>query len=193
MDVGHHERELIGAHSRNEQPRHQRRHPRRYLAQQRIAGLTTKRVIDGLEAFDIEDEQRAPAARMRGRGELLSEPLVEQRPVGELGEGVVVREVFSLLALVDMLERERDIAGDLEKQFHLLVIEMTGFRGVKREHADALAVLHQRYDGDGSYAARGRFAPQRFAAALHVLRHDRRKRLDRSSDQSEIGSRLERR
>jgi hypothetical protein len=64
------------------------------LEQQRVAGLVAERVVDELEAVDVEEEDRdgaraaahAPAQRER-------EAVAEQRAVGQPGQLVVQRAV----------------------------------------------------------------------------------------------------
>ena len=67
--------------------------PLRDGLQQRVADGMTESVVDLLEAVEIEhqDRQAAPALT-HGRQRLL-EPLTQERPVGQVGQNVVMRQV----------------------------------------------------------------------------------------------------
>ena len=63
------------------------------LEQEGVAGVVAERVVDVLEAVEVEQEERGllpvpPAFRQR-----LQETVVEERPVRQVGQGVVVGEV----------------------------------------------------------------------------------------------------
>ena len=80
----------------------------RHLLQHLVAGLVAERVVDFLEAVEIEQQQRAVGRRLDVGEDRLLEFVLEQRPVGEPGQRIVVGELFQLLlgalALGDVLD-----------------------------------------------------------------------------------------
>ena len=66
------------------------------LADQVVAGLVAERVVDQLEAVDVDDHHRALAAVAGAEGDELVEFGAEAAPVEEAGQGVVVGEVAQL-------------------------------------------------------------------------------------------------
>src|SRR6185503_6765925 len=102
LNTGNHYGEAICAHAgeaaRLVREAHQ---PRGDLPEQLVAGLAAKRVVDGLEPLDIQDEHAEPALRCARSGELLFEPFLEQGGIRQAGERVVIREKFELLRLLD--------------------------------------------------------------------------------------------
>ena len=59
-----------------------------------VAGIVAKRVVDLLEAVEVEHQQSDLLARAAIAGEGLGETVLEQRPVGEPGQLVVQRLVL---------------------------------------------------------------------------------------------------
>ncbi len=55
-----------------------------------VAVVVPERVVDLLEAVEVDDGQRRPGVAADGAGHGLMGALVEQRPVGQVGEGVVL-------------------------------------------------------------------------------------------------------
>ena len=68
--------------------------------EQAVAGRMPEAVVDRLEVVEVQEQHGdrigAPVAAVHGMGE----PVQEQRPVGQAGEGVVERLVVELLAPV---------------------------------------------------------------------------------------------
>src|SRR5690242_7015146 len=93
------------------------------LPEKLVARLAAERVVDGPEALDIDDGNRELAPRAPGRNQLLLQPLEKKRPIGEAGELVEVSEVVEFFGVRDVLEGERDVAGELQKQLHLFVVK----------------------------------------------------------------------
>jgi hypothetical protein len=62
-----------------------------------VTGLVAARVVDVLEAVEVEQEDRALAAVARGVGDVLGELLVEAAAVEELRQRVVVGQVLQLV------------------------------------------------------------------------------------------------
>ncbi len=71
--------------------------PQRDLAEQLVAALVAERVVDELEAVDVEHEHGDRAAVARGERERVVHAVDEQRAVGQARERVVQRPVLDLL------------------------------------------------------------------------------------------------
>ena len=59
------------------------------LLQQAVAGVVAERVVDLLEAVEVDEQQRGGLAAALGRGQRGLHAVVEQRAVGEVGQVVV--------------------------------------------------------------------------------------------------------
>ena len=102
---------------------HQAGEPLRELADQVVAGRVAERVVDVLEAVEVEIEQREPLPGLARFDQGAIEPVAEQRPVGEAGQRVVEGEVLGLrLARLQLgrgplqaQDQERDDQRDDEK------------------------------------------------------------------------------
>ena len=71
-------------------------HDRRHLSDQVVAGVVAERVIDQLEAVDVDDHHRALAAVAGAEGDELVEFGAETAPIEEPGQGIVIGEVAKL-------------------------------------------------------------------------------------------------
>src|SRR6266568_4131578 len=93
---------------------------------------------------------------VRVLGQLQQPPghLLEERVACLSTERIVVCEVLDLFFFLDVIERERNVAGEFQKQLHLLVVEKTGIRRVQRKYADGLATDGQGNDRQGVDPAR---------------------------------------
>ena len=69
----------------------------RELAEQLVAALVAERVVDELEAVDVEHEHGDRAAVARGERERVVDAVDEQRAVRQPGQRVVQRAVLDLL------------------------------------------------------------------------------------------------
>ena len=100
VDVGdrQHDRELIATQARHRVgvPEHPA-HPRRDALQDAIAGMMPQRVVDRLEAVEVEDQQRERGARAVGDAQRLRETIVQQQAVRQIGQRVVIRQVRETL------------------------------------------------------------------------------------------------
>ena len=74
-----------------------------HCTQQRVAALVPERVVDLLEAVEVEEEQADVFTAFPARLELRFETLEEERPVRQLGERVVQRLMLNLLHLRSQL------------------------------------------------------------------------------------------
>ena len=79
--------------------------------QQRVAGGVPEKIVDLLEAVEVEAEQRQAAAGRRGHRYLPVEPAVEAAAVGQAGQRIVLGEVvqigFRLFAGAHVAHRDR--------------------------------------------------------------------------------------
>ena len=92
------QRELVAAHPRERVALvHQRAEPQRDLGQQLVAARVPERVVDELEAVDVEHQHGDRAAVARGQRERVVHAVDEQRAVRQPGERVVQRAVPDLL------------------------------------------------------------------------------------------------
>ena len=123
------------------------------LPEQLVARLPAEGVVDDLEPVDVHHGNGEPAFFALRRAHVLNEALVEQAAVGEAGERVVIGEVIELLRFRDMVERERDVAGELQQQLHLLVVEESDLPGVQGEHAYPFALDDKGQHDQGTDAA----------------------------------------
>ena len=102
--------------------------PRGDLDQEPVADRVAEIVVDQLEVVEIGEEHGGGRTAAIGRGDRRRQVLMEQRPVGEVGEGVVEGQVRqSLLGLLprghveDRPVEELDIAGRVEDPATALV------------------------------------------------------------------------
>jgi hypothetical protein len=102
-----------------------RQHP-----QQRIAGRMSERVVDLLEAVEVEKEQRHTAPRAPEVGHCRVQVLAKQRAIGEIGEAVVVSHVPDALTGQLLL---RDVLGNSEDVLRSVGVVANGDRSRAQE------------------------------------------------------------
>ena len=88
-----------------------------------VSGLVAERVVDLLEAVEIEQHQREAGAVALRREERLLEAILEEPAVRETGERVVQRELLDLLHLAAQSRRdatEQREERHVERQQHEL-------------------------------------------------------------------------
>jgi hypothetical protein len=101
--VGAHQRdrELVAAHPPRDVARAQLGlEVLRELHERLVADRVAPRVVDLLEAVEVEDDDRHRVVLARGAAQLGVEPIVERPLVGEAGERILVGELLELSALV---------------------------------------------------------------------------------------------
>ena len=54
-------------------------------------------VVDILETVEVDKQQRDTGAATTGADQCIFQPVIEQKPVGQFGQGVVVRQAFDVL------------------------------------------------------------------------------------------------
>ena len=126
-----HHLELVAAHARHGVVVAQRgAQPARDLLQQLVADVVAQRIVDELEAVEVDEQHRhllVEALRLRQR---LGEAIHQHRAVGQAGERVVVRQVLDArllrLALGDVLDHAgaphvaaRAVAHDVHAHVHV--------------------------------------------------------------------------
>ncbi len=137
-DVGHDDREMVGAQACHELlVRRACKQPFGHASEQLVSCGTSQRVIDRLESFQVDHHDRELAAVGGRGGDQSFEPFSEQDVVGEPGESVVVRQEVQSLLLVDVVQRERNVAHEFHEQLGFLNVEGASHGGEQREHADA--------------------------------------------------------
>ena len=90
---------------------HARLQPLRHRLQQPVAQAVAERVVDDLEAVEVQEEHAQPLLLAVGLRDGDVQAVVEEQPVGQTGEDVVVGEALDLLFGALPL---RDVEGDAE-------------------------------------------------------------------------------
>ena len=99
LDVGlrHQDRELVAGEAGDDVGgAHPFAHHRGDLADQVVAGVVAERVVDPLEAVDVDDHHRAATAVAGAEGDVLIELGAEAAAVEQPGQRVVVGQVAKL-------------------------------------------------------------------------------------------------
>ena len=78
--------------------------------------MLSEGVVDRLEALDIEHDQREHAGAAAGCVQRLRQAVLEQGPVGQLGERIVQGEIVDFLLLGLHFQRKLEIGDHLGKQ-----------------------------------------------------------------------------
>ena len=109
---GQQQRELVAAQARHRVALAQRpEQPLRDALEQAVAHAVAQRVVDDLEAVQVQEQHGQPLARAVRVGHRHRETVVEQHPVGQAGERVLVGQAADTLlrplALGDVEGREQ--------------------------------------------------------------------------------------
>ena len=104
----------------------------------------TQRVIHVLEVIEVDIQDRERIGAAPGAGEGLTKAFDKGRPVRKSGERILVGEVVDLLPFFDMINRERDVAGQVRQQLHLFFMEEFTLARVQREHPYGFIRNNQR-------------------------------------------------
>ena len=110
VGLRHQHRELVAGEAGDDVGGpHPLAHDRGDVADQVVAGVVAERVVDRLEAVDVDDHHRALAAVAGGEGDVLVELGAEAAAVEQAGERVVIGEVAQLgLGLLGLGKRLSD-------------------------------------------------------------------------------------
>ena len=154
-EAGLDDRELVAAEARHRvDVPGARPQPAGHQAQKLVAAMVPERVVDVLELVEVEEQEGHQLVVPASLDERLLQPVLEQGAVGQVRQGIVVREVPDLLLgaqAVGDVPLDRDVVADLARD--------VANRGDRRFLVVELAVL----------AARGEIAVPHLAALDHVL------------------------
>ena len=121
------------------------------LEQDPVAGGVAEAVVDGLEVVEVDEQHSHPDAVAEGPRDRVADALVEQRPVGEVGDRIVEGLVGELL-----LERLalRDVAAVQDDPTDRGVAEEVGVEDLEVTQA-AVLVREQAVDHLGATGSAG--------------------------------------
>jgi hypothetical protein len=98
MHVFEHDGEFVAAEARDRVAvAHMRAQARAGRLEHAVAGRVAHRIVDVLEAVEVEEQNRDAAAVAARAHDGVAQALAEQRAVGQSGQRVVVREVAQFL------------------------------------------------------------------------------------------------
>ncbi len=143
--------------------------PGRQLAQQLVARGVAADVVDLLEAVEVAEQDRTA-----GTGaERLLEPVGEQHPVGQPGEGVVQRLVAHRRQQPGALQRGRRLVGHPAQAQRQVLAQCGRDLAVPagRGHAEQVLADQQRRAGQGVHAECGHRGGERRAGVGRVQAH----------------------
>ena len=129
------------------------------FAQQRVASGVSLRVVDDLEAVDVDEQHRGCRVVPRGRQQHLLGLVVEEHAVGQAGQRVVERQLVHVGARALALQCQgAQVQADVG---HALVeiVRRPVFPVVQRERTEHAAVV--RLDGTGPACADAEFQERR--------------------------------
>ena len=108
-DLGHEDRELVAAEPGDRVARAQGslRRPADHREQE-IAVVVAQGVVDLLEAVEVDEQHRRRRSPAVCHRDGLRNAIVEEDPVGELGDRIVQRQVLALRAMVAEAPRDDD-------------------------------------------------------------------------------------
>ncbi|CRM32984.1 hypothetical protein [Pseudomonas sp. 24 E 1] len=109
------QRELVATHARHGVVfGHATQQARGHFLEHAVAGGVTQGVVDRFEAVEVEEHQHHPRLLPFGRLQRGVQAILEQRAVGQVGQGVIVGQavdaLFAGLALADITEKAH-VAG----------------------------------------------------------------------------------
>ena len=153
LEVGQDHHELVAALARHGvHLAHARDQPPRHVLQDEVAGVVAERVVDHLEAVEVEEQHRHVALLAARGHDRLVEAVLHEAPVGQPGERVVVRHVvdgaLGVEALGDVLHQgsEADQLPGAVRERRVVPLAMDrapDARHVGRGGLVALGRLHQ--------------------------------------------------
>ena len=120
------------------------RQPRREREQHLVAGGVAERVVDELEAVDVEHEDRDVDALALPAGQRLREPVERERAVRQARERVVQRGVPRHLLPAVALDGDDDQRRDRGEERDLVLGERARLAGVDVEDPERLVVALDR-------------------------------------------------
>ncbi len=110
--------------------------PRRHLLDQPVAHVAAERIVDGAQFLHIEHHDGAAVAVGGVVSQALRQALTEERPLGEAGQAVEIRQKVNGFVLVEVLKRKTQIGGQFQQNAQFGLVENLALRAVQRDHAD---------------------------------------------------------
>src|ERR1019366_8161211 len=104
------------------------RQPLRDLPQEIVSCRLPEAVVDVLEPLQIEQEYGKLVPTADSAAYVLRPPIEKQSAIREAGQHIVVGEILEPPLLVDVIDRERDVAGQFGQQLQLLRVKDTSLR-----------------------------------------------------------------
>ena len=149
----HHDRKLVTAHSRRGAAAAKRRlESMRNLLEQLVAGGVTERIVDGLEAVEVDDQEReaAEAGRFLDAGR---QPVLQHVPVGEARQRVMIGPIAKLVL------QPREIGDVLVRRHPSAIAERLVDDGddasrIEVEHRRRIFVPPREFDAPGDIVLR---------------------------------------
>ena len=122
LDVPEHDHEFVAAHADHHVGiAHAGAQPPRHLLQELVAGLVAARIVDVLEAVEVEEHDAQHGVGRPRLGDGLGQERGEIMAVGQPGQLIVVRHPIEPLLIVDELllglAAHRDVVRDVGKPF----------------------------------------------------------------------------
>lgn len=122
--------------------------------QQLVADTVAQRVVDGLEAVEIQEQNADVTLSAMSAVNGLVEALDQQGPVGQPGQWIVSGQMVDALggdlALrfpVEQIQREGQLSGQIGQQTGDVGVEEIALGRISAQAADRLAVAPQRKSG----------------------------------------------
>ena len=144
--------EFVAAKPRHDVARAQRAaQPARDLHQQHVAGIMAERIVDDLEAVEIDEQHgKLPLVALRGV-DRTAQQSVEHLAVRQVRQAVMRGQIFDPLirlglfvGAVEILQRERHVVGEPLQQFGEFRRERVLFERHENHDADDLPPHQQR-------------------------------------------------
>ena len=145
--------------------------PLRDRDQQLVAARVAERVVDRLEAVEVDEQHADHAVRARRALLRLAQPVQEQRAVGEVGERIVQRAVDRVGMILRVGQREAGVLGEGDEDVALVgVVAAALGTGGDGEQAAGHAVPGHR----SAHQATDALGGQRRIGDVAVLDHVKR-------------------
>ncbi len=114
----------------------------RHHLEQLVTGTAVQRVVDIAKTLDVDQHHRSRIFAGIARAQQLADVFQKQRAVGQACGFVVVGQIVQPLFLVQVVQRETNVACQFNQQNHFLIIEKAGFAGIQGQHAHRVVQYH---------------------------------------------------
>src|SRR5205814_295974 len=118
--------------------------PIRDTLQQTIAGVPPEGIVDDAQVGDIEHRYLETRQTVGAAHQQPTQPLAEQRTLGKARQRLEIRQEVHRVLLVEVLQGEGQVGGDLLEQQQLILTDDGAAPGAAQEGADRGAVDAQR-------------------------------------------------